>query len=289
MVWTGKPVTALAVSVVLLAGTTGCGARAERGKNGESPSPVGRLLEEQDDEGRPCREVEEKDAPEVGVEVTPDADGGWDVRLTVRNFRFSPDGTARRAVPGRGLAHLYVNDRLVAQLRTPGHHLPAHTVRRGTHQVTARLYADDDSVWAVRGKPVESTVDITVSEPAPTATPARRQTVPPPCPPPWRRAAALSGGEVRRRGPDGRHEVRAPRDVALQRTRATAQCRPAHRSALRPPATRTRRGPAPRLPHRVETAGTLIHLALHTAPEGDEKVIAELREMLRACPARVLD
>ncbi|MEV0692066.1 hypothetical protein [Streptomyces sp. NPDC050388] len=167
MAWTGKPVTALAVCVVLLAGAAGCGSLAGQRENGESPSPVGRLLEEKDDGGRPYREVGAEDAPEVGVEVTPDADGGWDVRLTVRNFRFSPDGTVRRAVPGRGLAHLYVNDRLVAQLRTPGHHLSAHTVRRGTHQVTARLHADDGSVWAVRGKPVESTADITVSEPTP--------------------------------------------------------------------------------------------------------------------------
>lgn len=176
MAWTGRLITALAVCGVLLAGSAGCGSRAaqEQERGAGAPSPVGKLLEERDDEGRPYREVDEEGAPEVGVEVTPDADGGWDVRLRVRNFRFSPDGTDNRAVPGRGLAHLYVNDRLVALLRAPGHHLSPHTVRRGTHQVTVRLYADDDSVWAVGGKPVESTADITVSEPssstAPTAT-----------------------------------------------------------------------------------------------------------------------
>ncbi|WAX80826.1 hypothetical protein [Streptomyces sp. KMM 9044] len=169
MVWTGRLAAALAVCGVLMAGSAGCGSRAaqEREQGTGSPSPVGRLLEERDDEGRPYREVDEKDAPEVGVEVMPDTDGGWDVRLRLRNFRFSPDG-AHRAVPGRGLAHLYVNDRLVALLRAPGHHLSPHMVRRGTHQVTVRLHADDDSVWAVRGKPVEGTADITVSEPSPT-------------------------------------------------------------------------------------------------------------------------
>ncbi|MEF9902846.1 hypothetical protein [Streptomyces sp. P9-A2] len=173
MVWTGRLITALAVCGVLLAGSAGCGSRAgqEEEQGAGSPSPVGELLEERDDEGRPYREVDEEGAPEVGVEVTPDTGGGWDVRLRIRNFRFSPDGTAGRAVPGRGLAHLYVNDRLVALLRAPGHHLSAHTVPRGTHQVTVRLYADDDSVWAVGGKPVESTADITVSEPSPTAAP----------------------------------------------------------------------------------------------------------------------
>ncbi|CAL9609305.1 TetR family transcriptional regulator [Streptomyces sp. enrichment culture] len=39
----------------------------------------------------------------------------------------------------------------------------------------------------------------------------------------------------------------------------------------------------------VETADALVHLAFRMAPEGDEKVIAELREMLGAYLARVLD
>uniref|UniRef100_UPI001E35B65A hypothetical protein n=1 Tax=Streptomyces sp. DH12 TaxID=2857010 RepID=UPI001E35B65A len=104
----------------------------------------------------------------VTVEVAPDAEGGWDVRLRVRNFRFSPDGTGRRAEAGRGLAHLEVNGRRVAVLRTPEYHLAPGAFPRGTHQVTARLYADDGSVWAVDGKPVESTAVITVSGQEPT-------------------------------------------------------------------------------------------------------------------------
>ncbi|WP_081239358.1 TetR/AcrR family transcriptional regulator [Streptomyces viridosporus] len=39
----------------------------------------------------------------------------------------------------------------------------------------------------------------------------------------------------------------------------------------------------------VETADALVHLAFRMAPEGDEKVVAELREMLGAYLARVLD
>ncbi|MET7681827.1 TetR/AcrR family transcriptional regulator [Streptomyces sp. NPDC005423] len=39
----------------------------------------------------------------------------------------------------------------------------------------------------------------------------------------------------------------------------------------------------------VETADTLVHLAFRVAPEGDEKIIAETRELLRAYLARVLD
>jgi AcrR family transcriptional regulator len=39
----------------------------------------------------------------------------------------------------------------------------------------------------------------------------------------------------------------------------------------------------------VETADTLVHLAFRMAPEGEERVIEEAREMLRAYLARVLD
>ncbi|WP_033312823.1 hypothetical protein [Streptomyces iakyrus] len=170
MSWTRKPLAALAVCVLLLAGSAGCGTD-DAPEGGASPAPVGKILEERDPEGRPLREVGQEDAPGVGIEVQPDGAGGWDVRLTVRNFRFSPAGAAARAVAGRGLARLYVDGRPVARLRAPAHRLDARLVPRGTHRVTARLYADDGTVWAVDGKPVESTADVTASEPGPGMTP----------------------------------------------------------------------------------------------------------------------
>ncbi|MEH0422128.1 TetR/AcrR family transcriptional regulator [Streptomyces sp. B21-083] len=39
----------------------------------------------------------------------------------------------------------------------------------------------------------------------------------------------------------------------------------------------------------TETADTLFHLAFRVTPEGDERIIAEMRELLRAYLARVLD
>ncbi|MFF4834292.1 hypothetical protein [Streptomyces sp. NPDC001315] len=161
---------ALAVCV-LLVGSAGCGtgdAHEQKSQNsGESASPVGRLLDDTDQEGRRYREVDEKDAPRVGIEVEPDDDGGWDVRLTVRDFRFSPAGTRPAAVPGHGVALLFVDERPVAVLRGARHRLAAGYLPHGTHQVTARLYADDDTVWAVDGKPVESAAAITASAPEP--------------------------------------------------------------------------------------------------------------------------
>ncbi|MFJ6835030.1 hypothetical protein [Streptomyces sp. NPDC091209] len=164
MRWTRGLLAAFAVCA-LLGGAAGCGAGEahERGVT-VSASPVGTLLDEMDEEGRLYREVGKKGAPEVAIEIQPDAAGGWDVRLTVRDFRFSPAGARAVPVAGRGLAHLYVDGRTVARLRTAGYRLAGHLVPRGTHHVTVRLYADDGTVWAVHGKPVESTADITASD-----------------------------------------------------------------------------------------------------------------------------
>ncbi|MFI8189046.1 hypothetical protein ACIF8T_09655 [Streptomyces sp. NPDC085946] len=166
MSWTRSRTAALAACVLLLGGVTGCGAGGAR-EQGEGPpaSPSGGPLRDADARDRPHREVDEEDAPRVRVEVQPGAGGAWDVRLSVRAFRFSPAGAAPRAVAGRGLARLYLDGRPVAELRAPAYRLPARLVPRGTHQVTARLYADDGTAWAVDGEPVQSTADITVSGP----------------------------------------------------------------------------------------------------------------------------
>ncbi|MBT1096225.1 hypothetical protein [Streptomyces sp. Tu102] len=169
MPWTRTLLAASAVCVLLLTGSAACGSgdSRDRGEGGVSPSPVGKVLDDTDDDGRHYREVDKDEAPEVAIEVQPDPDGegsGWDVRLTLHAFRFSPAGAEARAVAGRGLAYLFVDGRLVTRLRALDHRLPADLVPRGTHQVTVRLYADDGTVWAVDGDPVESTADVTASE-----------------------------------------------------------------------------------------------------------------------------
>jgi hypothetical protein len=133
---------------------------------------VGKLLDDTDKQGRHLRQVSKKGAPEVGIEVQPDTQDTWDVRLTVRHFRFSPGGTKPKPAAGRGFVALFVDDRLVTRLRGTAYRLPARLVPRGTHHVTARLYADDGTVWAVRGEPVQSTADITSSAPGATPGPS---------------------------------------------------------------------------------------------------------------------
>ncbi|MFE4667759.1 hypothetical protein ACFRI7_30985 [Streptomyces sp. NPDC056716] len=171
MTWTRGTLTVLAVCVLLLTGSAGC--ESDGGQEGaaDQPYPVGEVLDDTDSDGRHYRELDEGDAPEVDIEVQPVGDGeGWEVRLTVEHFTFSPFGTRAEAVAGRGVARLFIDGRPVVDLHTPSHRLAADLMGRGTHQVTVRLYADDGTVWAADGEPVESTADITVSEPGPGAS-----------------------------------------------------------------------------------------------------------------------
>jgi hypothetical protein len=172
MSWTRGLLAALAVGA-LLGGLAGCGSgEARERKGGVAASPVGKVLDGTDKEGRHYREVDKKDAPEVALEVQPASGDAWDVRLTFRHFRFSHAGARPVAVAGRGTAGLSVDGHSLTWLRASDYHLPGTLVPRGTHHVTVRLYADDLTVWAVHGKPVESTADITASGADETASPA---------------------------------------------------------------------------------------------------------------------
>ncbi|MFH9961182.1 nuclear transport factor 2 family protein [Streptomyces mirabilis] len=182
MSWKRGVLAALAVCA-LLGGSAGCGTGAAHGRrDAVSPSPVGKVLDDTDKEGRHYREVDKKSAPEVAIEVQPASDDGWDVRLTVHRFRFSPAAAKAEAVAGRGVALLSLDGRNLATVRTAEYHLAGELVPRGTHHVTARLYADDRTAWAVHGKPVESTADITASGAAASTQPST-PTVPPPSTP----------------------------------------------------------------------------------------------------------
>ncbi|MEU3839977.1 nuclear transport factor 2 family protein [Streptomyces sp. NPDC028635] len=177
MAWRHGLLGALVVAVLVFLASAGCGSGEAGGREkqgtGDTAHPVGKVLDDTDEEGRHYREIGAKHAPEVDVVVQPHTGGTWDVRLILRRFRLSPAGGRAEAVAGRGTARLSVDGHRVADLRTPAYRLPAHLVPHGLHHVTVRLYADDGTVWAVDGKAVQSTADITASAQAAGSTPRR--------------------------------------------------------------------------------------------------------------------
>ncbi|MEV8535043.1 hypothetical protein [Streptomyces sp. NPDC051211] len=160
----------LAVVLLLAGGTAGCGGRpTTHHKPGtghqEAGGSTGTLLEAKDPAGHRYREVPAAGAPQVHLTVRPDTEDGWNLQLAVQNFRFTPDSTGGAALPGAGHAHLELDGRKLARLYGPWHHLPAAQVPQGTHTLTVRLYADDHTVWAVAGKPVQAAAELTAAAP----------------------------------------------------------------------------------------------------------------------------
>ncbi|WP_405494568.1 cupredoxin domain-containing protein [Streptomyces sp. NBC_00096] len=172
----GRAAALLALALLLAGGAvTGCGGRAtthhKPGTSHEQASgSVGTLLAADDGAGHRLREVPAKGAPEVRLAARPDSEDGWNLQLAVTNFRFTPDSAGGAALPGAGHAHLELDGRKLARLYGPWFHLPAAQVPEGAHTLTVRLYADDHTAWAVAGKPVEATLQLTAASAQPTHT-----------------------------------------------------------------------------------------------------------------------
>ncbi|MER5963155.1 hypothetical protein [Streptomyces sp. NPDC002057] len=160
----------LVLVLAAVAALAGCGGRpTTHHKPGtshqEATGSSGVLLPARDEGGHRLRELPAADAPTVRAEARPDSEGGWNVHLTVERFRFTPDSTGGAALPGRGHARLLVDGRETTRLYGPWGYVPA-----GARTLTVRLHADDHTVWAVAGTPVQTTLrlDGAPATPAPT-------------------------------------------------------------------------------------------------------------------------
>ncbi|OKI31917.1 hypothetical protein A6A29_23680 [Streptomyces sp. TSRI0281] len=216
---------ALLAAAVLVLGASGCGGRAtthhKPGTGHEQASgAVGRLLATEDGSGHRLRQVDADRAPEVALSVRPDSEDGWNVHVSVRNFRFTPDSVGGAALAGRGHVRLFLDGRPLARLYGPWYHLPSTLARSTTGEgrsLTARLYADDHTAWAVAAKPIQTTTPLA---PGTSATSGTSGSPTHPSDPPPRPAAdrildiTVSHGKVS--PAPGRTEVRKGERVALR-------------------------------------------------------------------------
>ncbi|MGW6391978.1 hypothetical protein ACWFR1_16050 [Streptomyces sp. NPDC055103] len=163
------PLLSLVLVLAAALSLAGCGDRPTTHHNPgtsheEATGSSGTLLPARDEAGHRLREVPAANAPTVRIETRPDTEGGWNVHLTVERFRFTPDSTGGAALPGRGHARLLADGKETARLYGAWGYVPP-----GVRTLTVRLHADDHTVWAVAGAPVQATVrlDGTPAAPAP--------------------------------------------------------------------------------------------------------------------------
>lgn len=104
-------------------------------------------------------EVDSEGAPKVELVVSEDAKSGYNVKVIATDFTFTPENVNGDNVIGEGHAHLYVDGVKVARLYSPYFHYDGSF--EGTKSFRVTLNANDHSEYAVDGKVIESTVQVT--------------------------------------------------------------------------------------------------------------------------------
>lgn len=210
----GRRSAAVLLAAALLLGAAACGGRpTTHHKPGTSHEQAtgdnGRLLSADDGSGNRLRQVDAQGAPEISVAVRPDSEDGWNVHLSVRHFRFTPDSVGGAALLGRGHARLFLDGHPLARVYGTWFHLPQSLLRAagGGTRLTARLYADDHTAWAVGSAPVQAVATLggtTSADPAPSPSPTPGTTV----------AISVHDGKVS--PAPGRTEIKKGRTVRLE-------------------------------------------------------------------------
>lgn len=96
--------------------------------------------------------------PTVSFTITKDAVGGYDLHVETTNFAFTPELINTDAIPDQGHAHLYIDGQLTILL-APWYHIAA--LAPGIHTIAVSLNANDHSVFAVHGQPIQATEQFT--------------------------------------------------------------------------------------------------------------------------------
>lgn len=159
-----------AVGAAALLALTACGSDPQAGEDSPENPPTaeetqqnlsqGKLLSAEYMDGHKLREVPAEEAPSMELEVTEDPSTGWNVHVVTEDFEFAPErlGEVR---PQEGHAHLFVDGEKVARLYAPWYHLSGSAVPVGEHELSVSLNANDHTVWAVDGEPIEATTTVT--------------------------------------------------------------------------------------------------------------------------------
>jgi len=96
--------------------------------------------------------------PTLTIEATADPLDGYNVKLTVSGFTFSPEHVGLESEAVEGHAHLYVNGRKVMRVYGAWAHLPMAQLETGENRIRVGLYDNLHRAWASAGRPVEAEI-----------------------------------------------------------------------------------------------------------------------------------
>ena len=105
-----------------------------------------------DHEPYESRNVKLENAPTLNVSVTEDPSAGWNLILQTTNFEYDTAFVSRNHSPGKGHAHLYVDDEILTRLYGPAYHLGS--LSEGNHSIRIVLSDNAHNEYAVNNTPI---------------------------------------------------------------------------------------------------------------------------------------
>jgi len=99
--------------------------------------------------------------PSVSLEALKDAEDGYNVRISVENFKLIPENVNGNPTPGEGHAHIFVNGTKIARLYGEWFHIGADKLESGSNTIEVTLNANDHSEWVHDEEHIADTVTVT--------------------------------------------------------------------------------------------------------------------------------
>lgn len=97
-------------------------------------------------------------APQISLNVFPDAMSGWNIEIKTKNFEFAPNLASQSHVNGKGHGHLYIDEVKIGRVYSNWIHL--NNLSPGEHRVRVSLNTNDHQDYAVNGKVIDSEIVI---------------------------------------------------------------------------------------------------------------------------------
>ena len=92
--------------------------------------------------------------PTMDIELSEDAMSGFNLKINLKNFQFSPETVNLENSGNIGHAHLYVNGQKF-RLYSQYYHIPGDLLKSGDNEIKVTINANDHRQFSKDGEPIQ--------------------------------------------------------------------------------------------------------------------------------------
>lgn len=100
--------------------------------------------------------------PTLDIELSEDAMSGFNLKINLKNFQFSPETVNLENSGNIGHAHLYVNGKKF-RLYSQYYHIPGDLLKSGDNEIKVTINANDHRQFSKDGEPIQIVQNIVKS------------------------------------------------------------------------------------------------------------------------------